>query len=67
LPGGKKVNAAGTSVSVNVAGALWIYLVNKNPSYTYQQVLDLLNSKSIPISSSKAKGKLISAEEIVVG
>jgi hypothetical protein len=67
LPGGKRVNAAGTSVSVNVAGALWVYLVNKNPSYTYQQVLDLLNSKSVSISTSRVKGKLISAEEIVIG
>ena len=67
LPGGKKVNTAGTSVSVNVAGALWVYLVNKNPSYTYQQILDLLNSKSLSISNSKVKGKLISAEEIVIG
>lgn len=67
LPGGKKVNAAGTSVSVNVAGAIWLHLANKNPSYSYNQLLELLNSKSRVISSSKVKGKLIAYEEIVNG
>jgi hypothetical protein len=67
VPGGKKVNTAGTSVSVNVMGAVWLHLANKNPLYSYAKLLDLLNSKSTVISSSKVKGRLIPYEEIVNG
>lgn len=69
LPGGRLVNEAGTSVSVQVAAALYMYLKAKNPTYTYSQMLSLLDSKSVQTVGKKAvaKGKLLSAEVILRG
>ena len=59
LPGGKMVNAAGTSVSIQVA-AQWISLKTLKPLLTYQQAYDLIKSTSISVKNSKiTDGKLI--------
>ncbi len=67
--GGQLVNEAGTSVSTQVAAALYMYLKDKNPTYTYSQMVTLLNSNSVQTTGrrAKAKGKLLSAEVIVRG
>jgi hypothetical protein len=69
LPGGKLVNEAGTSVSVQVAAALYMHLKEKNPTYSYSQMLSLLDSKSVQTVGKRAvaKGKLLSAEVILRG
>ena len=67
IPGGSVKNAAGTSISTQVAAATWAGIKNSNPSLTYQQVLDMLNSASKPIRGSKGQyGKLISSIPSVV-
>jgi hypothetical protein len=68
-PGGVVVNEAGTSVSTQVAAALYMYLKTKNPSYTYSQMMSLLDSVSVQTTGKKAvaKGKLLSAEVILRG
>lgn len=69
VPGGKIFNEAGTSVSVQVAAALYMYLKSKNPTYSYDQMLKLLDSKSVQTTGRRAvaKGKLLSAEVILRG
>ena len=69
IPGGRIVNEAGTSVSTQVAAALYMYLKEKNPSYTYSQMFSLLDSKSVQTTGRRAvaKGKLLSAEVILRG
>lgn len=64
--GGKLVTENGTSVSTQVAAALYMKLKVNNPTYTYQQMLQLLDSKSVPTvgKRSVAKGKLLSTEVI---
>lgn len=53
-------NAAGSSISVQVAGATWAGLKHKNPSLSYQQTLDILNNTSKPIKGARGQyGKLI--------
>jgi subtilisin len=68
-PGGRIVNEAGTSVSTQIAAALYMNLRVKNPSYTYTQMISLLDSKSVQTTGRRAvaKGKLLSAEVILRG
>ena len=68
-PGGTMVNEAGTSVSTQVAAALYMFLKNKNPNYSYSQMLSLLDSKSVQTTGRRAvaKGKLLSPEVILRG
>ena len=59
-PDGTVRNGAGSSISTQVAGATWAGLKYKNPSLTYQQTLDILNSTSKLIKGAKGQyGKLI--------
>lgn len=44
-------NEDGTSVSTQVAAAIYVGLKNKYPSYTKQQILDLMKQKSYPVKS----------------
>lgn len=63
-PNGSSVRVAGTSVSVQVAGAIYMILKSKNTSHSYSQMIDLLNNKSVNLSSRKLSGKLLSAERL---
>jgi len=65
-PGNILVNEAGTSVSVQVAAALYMNLKVKNPTYSYSQMVSLLDSKSVNTTGrrAKAKGKLLTVEVI---
>lgn len=63
-PDGTKVRAAGTSISVQVASSIYMLLAQRNPSYTYSQLMDLLNSKSVSLKSRTMSGKLISKENV---
>jgi len=67
FPGGSVKNAAGSSISTQVAAATWAGIKNSNPSLTYQQVLDMLNSASKPIRGARGQyGKLISSNPTVI-
>jgi len=63
-PDGKTVRVAGTSVSAQVAGSIYMLLKSQNPSYSYSQMLDLLNQKSVKLASRKISGKLLSRERL---
>ena len=60
LPDGSVKNAAGSSISAQVAGAIWAGLKYKNPSLTYQETVDILSSTSKFIKGARGQsGKLI--------
>lgn len=58
-PGGSMVNAAGTSISTQVAAASYIALANKYPSYTATQLKELLKTKTVPVVSRTIKNAKI--------
>jgi hypothetical protein len=67
VPGGSVKNAAGSSISTQVAAATWAGIKSSNPSLTYQQVLDMLNNGSKPIRGARGQyGKLISSAPSVI-
>ena len=47
VPGGAKVNAAGTSASAQIAAAQWIQIKTSKPGLSYQQQYDLMKNTSI--------------------
>ncbi len=53
-------NEDGTSVSTQVAAAVYVGLKSKLNTYTKDQVLDLMKSKSYPVVSKKISGQIIS-------
>lgn len=67
IPGGSVKNAAGSSISTQVAAATWAGIKNSNPSMTYQQVLDVLNNSSKLIKGARGQyGKLISSNPSII-
>lgn len=62
LPGGSKINTAGTSISAQVAAGIWIKIKEKYPTYSYQQIYDLMNNKSIKLPSRSMSGRLLLVE-----
>ena len=60
LPGGIVKNGAGSSISAQVAATTWALLKTKYPTYTQDQIINLLTQTSTPIRGSKGQaGKLI--------
>lgn len=60
VPGGAEINAAGTSISAQVAAAQWIALQSAKPALTYDQMLALFDKTHIVTKNSKVPfGKLI--------
>lgn len=53
-------NEDGTSVSTQVAAAIYVGLKSKLASYSKDQILDLMKSKSYPVSSKTIKGQIVS-------
>lgn len=67
IPGGSVKNASGSSISTQVAAATWAGIKNSNPSLTYQQVLDILNTNSKMIRGARGQyGKLIPSNPSVI-
>ena len=66
-PNGSKSNQVGTSISTQVAAASYIFLANKYPTYNMQQLMDLLQAKTIPLASRTIKGKLIDITAVLNG
>ena len=65
-PGGTIVNAVGSSVSNQVAAAIYMGLKVKYPQYTYDQIITLMSTKSTNLISRTVKAKLLSKELINV-
>lgn len=62
LPGGSVKNAAGSSVSTQVAAAKWIEIKSQNPSFSYSEMINLFNSNSKEIKGARGQyGKMIIA------
>ena len=55
-------NEDGTSVSTQVAAAIYVGLKSKLSSYTKDQIIDLMKSKSYPVSSRTIKGQIVSKD-----
>ncbi len=61
-PSGYLFNEDGTSVSTQVAAAIYVGLKSKNPTYTKSQVFDLMKSKSYPVRSKTILGYVVSKD-----
>lgn len=59
VPGGTKINASGTSVSAQVAAASWVAVKYAKPTLTYNQVYDLLKTKSKAVKGKQGNSILI--------
>lgn len=55
-------NEDGTSVSTQIAAAIYVGLKNNYPSYTKNQILDLMKSKSYPVNSTTISGYIVSKD-----
>jgi hypothetical protein len=67
VPGNTRINAAGTSVSAQVAAATWVGVKAKNPSMSYQEVYNLLLAKSVDVVGGTAYGKMIDSWSVLNG
>jgi hypothetical protein len=67
VPGNKTINASGTSVSAQVAAAAWVGAKAKYPSMSYQDVYNLLLTKSVDVAGSGASGKMIDPWSVLNG
>lgn len=55
-------NEDGTSISVQVAAAIYVGLKSKNPTLTSQQVIDLMKSKGYPVKSRTISSVIVSQD-----
>lgn len=55
LPGGNKKNIVGSSVSTQVAASAYVALANKYSTYSLDQLVSLLKTKSVPLVSRSIK------------
>lgn len=68
LPGGKEANAAGTSVSAQVAAANWVALSTAKPTLSYDQLYSLFDQTHIKTMSGKVPfGKLMNLAGAING
>lgn len=52
-------NEDGTSVSTQVAAAIYVGLKNKYPSYSKDQIFEIMKSKSAPVKSKTVTGYIV--------
>ncbi len=67
VPGNTYINAAGTSVSAQVAAATWVGVKSKNASMSYQETYNLFVSKSVNVVGKNAFGKMIDTWSLLNG
>ena len=66
--GSRTINAAGTSISTQVAAAKWLTIKNAKPNLSYQQVYDLISKTSTVIPGVKGlSGKMINVSGALNG
>lgn len=61
---GQLRTATGTSVSVQVAAAKWMKLIELNPNVSYEDVMNILVKSCTPISNTKITNRLAFPREI---
>jgi Subtilase family len=59
---GYEFDEDGTSISAQIAASIYVGLGNKYPTYTKQQVLDIMKSKSYPVKSKTILGYVVSKD-----
>lgn len=59
IPGGAMINAAGTSISVQTAGANWIKLKSAKPNLGYQDMYNLIIKTGKPTKNSKISNGIL--------
>ena len=62
---GQSRTVTGTSVSVQVAAAKWMKLIELNPNVSYEDVMNILVKSCTPISNTKITNRLAFPREIV--
>jgi len=68
VPGGLEINAAGTSISAQVAAAKWIALSTAKPTLSYDQLYQLFDKTYIATKSAQVPfGKLINLAGAING
>jgi hypothetical protein len=67
VPGNTAINGAGTSIAAQVAAATWVGVKTKNPSMSYQDVYNLLISKSVSVTGRGTFGKMIDSWSMLNG
>lgn len=56
MPDGSEKIEAGSSISVQVAASIWMYVKQKNPNLTYQGLIDYLNQNGESLVGRSLKG-----------
>jgi len=68
VPGGLEINAAGTSISAQVAAAKWVALSTAKPTLSYDQLYQLFDKTHTPTKSAQVPfGKLINLAGAING
>lgn len=67
IPGGKEVNAAGTSISTAVLASTYLAVSDKNPTLSYIDIVNKFNQNSIQIVGRNTFGKLVNVSGLVNG
>lgn len=66
-PGGKIINASGTSIATQVAAANWISLKQAKPNLTYSQIYSLLQTTAKDVKGRQGSGKMINLSAALNG
>lgn len=61
-PSGYLFTEDGTSVSTQIAAAIYMGLKVKNPTFTRDQILDLMKQKSYPVKSRTITGSIVTQD-----
>jgi hypothetical protein len=67
VPGNSEINGSGTSIAAQVAAATWVGVKTKSPSMLYQDVYNLLVSKSVNVTGRGTFGKMIDSWSLLNG
>lgn len=67
VPGGRIINATGTSIATQVAAATWLGVKYSKPNLTQSQIYDLLQSTSRLVKGKQGSGKLINLSAALNG
>jgi hypothetical protein len=67
IPGGQIRNAMGSSISTQVAAAVWVGIKSSNPNASYNEVIGMLNANSKIIKGARGQeGKLIMSSQTAI-
>ncbi|NBX77856.1 hypothetical protein EBQ93_00680, partial [bacterium] len=67
-PGGIVKNAMGSSISTQVAAAIWVSIVSAKPGISYNEIINTLNLISKPVKGANGQiGKMIPSTQQNIG